>query len=71
MSPEPRHSFTLKIMSPDRKPAYVNLEPHPPRLRQEAVDRLHDIWLTLTEMEGLGAKLHHRDVLGVALRPLE
>ena len=35
------------------------------------MDRLHDIWLTLTETEGLGAKLHHRDVLGVALRRLE
>ena len=69
--PEPRHPFSLEIISPDRKPTYVNLGPHPPRLWPEDVDRLHDIWLTLTETEGLGAKLHHRDVLGVALRRLE
>lgn len=69
--PEPRHPFSLEIISPDRKPTYVNLGPHPPRLWPEDVERLHDIWLTLTETEGLGAKLHHRDVLGVALRRLE
>lgn len=69
--PEPRHPFSLEIISPDRKPTYVNLGPHPPRLWPEDVDRLHDIWLTLTEREGLGSKLHHRDVVGVALRRLE
>lgn len=69
--PEPRHPFSLEIISSDRKPTYVNLGPHPPRLWPEDVDRLHDIWLTLTEKEGLGAKLHHRDVVGVALRRLE
>lgn len=69
--PEPRHPFSLEIISPDRKPSYVNLGPHPPRLWPEDVDRLHDIWLTLTEKEGLGSKLHHRDVVGVALRRLE
>ena len=50
---------------------YVNLGPHPPRLWPEDVDRVHDIWRTLTEKEGMGAKLHHRDVVGVALRRLE
>jgi amino acid transporter len=69
--PEPRHPFSLEIISPDRKPTYVNLGPHPPRLWPEDVDRLHDIWLTLTEKEGLGSKLHHRDVVGVALRRME
>jgi len=69
--PEPRHPFSLEIISPDRTPTYVNLGPHPPRLWPEDVVRLHDIWLTLTETEGLGSKLHHRDVLGVALRRLE
>jgi hypothetical protein len=35
------------------------------------VDRLHRIWLRLSEQEGLGSKLHHRDIVGVALRRLE
>ena len=50
---------------------YVNLGPHPPRLWPEDVDRLHEFWLKLSETNGVGAKLHHRDVIGVALRRLE
>jgi hypothetical protein len=49
----------------------VNLGPHPPRLWPEDVDRLHDLWLRLAEDESVGARLHHRDVVGVALRRLE
>jgi amino acid transporter len=69
--PEPRHAFSLEVISPDRPSIYVNLGPHPPRLWPEDVDRLHDLWLRLTEAEGVGSKLHHRDVLGVALRRLQ
>ncbi len=69
--PEPRHSFSLEVIRPDRPSMYVNLGPHPPRLWPEDVDRLHDLWRRLSEAEGVGAKLHHRDVVGVALRRLE
>jgi hypothetical protein len=69
--PEPRHPFSLEVISPDRPSSYVNLGPHPPRLWPEDIDRLHDIWLKLTEQEGIGSKLHHRDVVGVALQRLE
>jgi amino acid transporter len=69
--PEPRHPFSLEIISPDRPSAYVNLGPHPPRLWPEDVDRLHEIWLKLTNDPAFGSKLHHRDVLGAALRRLE
>ena len=48
---------------------YVNLGPHPPRLWPEDLDRVHDLWLQL--QESFGSKLHHRDVVGVALRRLE
>jgi amino acid transporter len=69
--PEPRHAFSLEITSPDRPSEYVNLGPHPPRLWPEDVDRLHRIWLRLTENPEVGSKLHHRDVVGFALRRLE
>jgi amino acid transporter len=68
---EPRHPFSLEIISPERPSSYVNLGPHPPRLWPEDVDRLHEIWLRLTSDEKIGAKLHHRDVVGAALRRLE
>ncbi len=69
--PQPRHPFSLEIRSPDREPVFVNLGPHPPRLWPEDVDRLHRLWLRLTVETTLGSKLHHRDVVGVALRNLE
>ncbi|MEO8596978.1 MAG: APC family permease [Candidatus Solibacter sp.] len=67
--PEPRHAFSLEIITPDRPSVYVNLGPHPPRLWPEDLDRVHDLWLQL--QENFGAKLHHRDVVGLALRRLE
>lgn len=69
--PEPRHPFSLEVISAGRPSVYVNLGPHPPRLWPEDLDRLHDLWLRLSEREGYGSKLHHRDVVGVALRRLE
>ncbi|HYI95959.1 MAG TPA: APC family permease [Bryobacteraceae bacterium] len=68
--PEPRHPFSLEVISPDRPSTYVNLGPHPPRLWPEDIDRLHDIWLGLSAQENLGSKLHHRDVIGLAIRRL-
>ncbi len=69
--PEPRHPFSLEIITPGRPPTYVNLGPHPPRLWPEDVDKLHDLWLRLSADDEMGAKLHHRDVVGLALRRLE
>ena len=69
--PEPRHPFSLEIISPDRPSMFVNLGPHPPRLWPEDVDLLHELWLELSENEELGSRLHHRDVVGVALRRLQ
>jgi amino acid transporter len=65
--PEPRHPFSLEIITPERPSMFVNLGPHPPRLWPEDIDLVHELWL---EMSGkyTGAKLHHRDVVGVALR---
>jgi nucleotide-binding universal stress UspA family protein len=69
--PEPRHPFSLEVISPGRPSVFVNLGPHPPRLWPEDVDRLHELWLRLSEGDDFGCKLHHRDVLGAALRRLE
>src|SRR5438128_2100154 len=68
--PEPRHAFSLEIITPDRPSTFVNLGPHPPRLWPQDVDLVHDIWLELSDKYA-GAKLHHRDVLGVALRRMQ
>ena len=66
---EPRHPFSLEVISPNRPSVYVNLGPHPPRLWPEDLDRAHELWLRL--QENFGSRLHHRDVIGVALRRLQ
>jgi amino acid transporter len=68
--PEPRHSFSLEILQQGKPSFFVNLGPHPPRLWPEDVERVHHLWLRLSQGE-FGANLHHRDVLGTALRRLE
>ncbi len=69
--PEPRHAFSLEAIPPGgRKSIYVNLGPHPPRLWPEDLARLHELWLHLSG-DGFGSRLHHRDVVGVALRRME
>ena len=70
LPPAERQSFSLEIIRPGRPSVFVNLGPHPPRLWPEDLARLHDLWLRLAG-QGFGAKLHHRDVVGVALRRLE
>jgi amino acid transporter/nucleotide-binding universal stress UspA family protein len=67
--PDPRHPFSLEIIAEGRPSVYVNLGPHPPRLWPEDLDRTHELWLQL--QSNFGSKLHHRDVVGVALRRLE
>src|SRR5262249_53571876 len=69
--PPPRHAFSLEVIAPDRPSTYVNLGPHPPRLWPEDLDRLHELWLRLTAEDGIGSKLHHRDVVGLALQRLQ
>ncbi len=54
---------------------FFNLGPHPPRLWPEDVDLVHQMWLELSNRRfgadrRFGAKLHHRDVIGVALQRL-
>jgi len=66
--PEPRPSLSLEIVLENEKDVvFFNLGPHPPRLWPEDVALAHKLWLELSGM-GPGSRLHHRDVIGVALR---
>ena len=66
--PEPRPSLSLEIVLENQKDiVFFNLGPHPPRLWPEDIDLAHRLWLELSAM-GPGSKLHHRDIVGVALR---
>jgi nucleotide-binding universal stress UspA family protein len=66
--PEPRPSLSLEIILENQKDTvFFNLGPHPPRLWPEDIDLVHRLWLELSR-RGPGSKLHHRDVVSVALR---
>jgi nucleotide-binding universal stress UspA family protein len=68
--PPPRPQLSLEIIDEENgKRTYFNLGPHPPRLWPEDIELLHSLWLELSE-KGLGYKLHHRDVVRVALQRL-
>jgi amino acid transporter len=62
--------LSLEIMSPDRKSSFVDLGPHPPQLWPEDISLTHTTWLKLSSPGMLGSRLHHRDVVGVALQRL-
>ena len=66
--PEPRPAISLEIVLENQKDVvFFNLGPHPPRLWPEDIELAHRLWLALSG-KGPGAKLHHRDIIGVALR---
>jgi amino acid transporter len=69
--PAPRPQLSLRIYDPSTgESLYFNLGPHPPRLWPDDIDLLHRLWLELGQ-RGMGSKLHHRDVVRVALRRLD
>jgi amino acid transporter len=66
--PEPRPSISLELVLENQKDTvFFNLGPHPPRLWPGDVELVHRLWLELSG-KGIGSKLHHRDVVSVALR---
>ncbi len=66
--PEPRPSLSLELVLENEKDVvFFNLGPHPPRLWPEDIAMVHRLWLKLSAGR-LASKLHHRDVLSVALR---
>jgi hypothetical protein len=69
--PEPKPKLSLEIVAPGvEERTFINLGPHPPRLWPEDEELLHELWLELAQ-GSLGQKLHHRDVIRLALRRLE
>jgi amino acid transporter len=67
--PEPRPSLTVEV-SPGREgePMMFSLGPHSPRLWPTDIELVHRLWRELTERYGFTSRLHHRDVVGIALQ---
>ncbi|MDQ2713009.1 MAG: APC family permease [Acidobacteriota bacterium] len=70
--PGPRPALSLEIISTEGDGPYMySLGPHQPRLWPSDIDLVHQLWQELADRPGVGGRLHHRDVVGVALRRLE
>ncbi len=68
--PEPKPHLTLEVVSPDGMRREYLLGPHAPRLREEDVALMHNLWRQLTT-DPRYAGLHHYDVVALALKELE
>jgi len=68
--PEPKPRLMLEIIAPDGSRKEYFLGPHTPRLRDEDLALMHDLWLQLTT-DPRYAGLHHYDVVGLALKELQ
>ncbi len=70
--PEPRRGMTLEIVPPNGdKPMLFALGPHPPRLWPSDIVLVHKLWQELSDRLGFGSRLHHRDVVSVALQRMD
>lgn len=67
--PEPKPRLKLELVGRDGRKLEYQLGPHSPRLRQEDIDLVHQLWLALTKDPQFSG-LHHYHVMGLALREL-
>ncbi len=67
---KPRHHIRLRIFEADGRLNEFLLGAHPPKLADEDVQLIHEIWLDLKD-DLRNANLRHRDVVSLALRRLE
>lgn len=66
----PRRQVRFKIVGADNREQIFYLGAHAPRLTDEDLDVLHKIWLEVSKIPAR-RKVHHRDVVRVALERLE
>lgn len=69
--PAPRFPIALEIVFEDSKRSqFCIFGRHPTQLWPEDVERIHNLWLKISEKEP-GAEIRHRDVVSVALYRLD
>ena len=68
--PEPRPRLRLEVFGKEAVERVFYLGPHAPRLREEDIDLLHQLWLELVSRQEF-RELHHYDVVSLALKRLQ
>ena len=64
--PEPRPNLVFEVNSSEQGPVEYYLGPHTPRLREQDLAMLHQIWLEVSEDPDFTC-LHHYHIVGLAL----
>ena len=64
--PEPRPNLVFEVNTPGQDPVEYYLGPHTPRMREQDLALLHQIWLEVSEDPDFTC-LHHYHIVGLAL----
>jgi amino acid transporter len=67
---KPRRKVLFKVISPDGREQLVHLGAHAPQLTDDDVSLVHRIWVQVSNVPSR-RRVHHRDVVRVALNRLE
>jgi amino acid transporter len=70
LSEKPRRQVSFRIVEPTGQQHTFYLGAHAPHLTEDDINLVHRIWLQVSKIPSRG-KLHHRDVVRVALERLE
>jgi hypothetical protein len=66
----PAYPVRLRVVSPEGEVSDYYLGAHAPDLTPEDIERIHELWITIT-CDVPSGTLHHRDVVALAVRRLE
>jgi amino acid transporter len=67
---KPRRKVAFKVIEPDAAEHVVYLGAHPPNLTEDDINLIHKIWVQVSSIPSR-RKVHHRDVVRVALDRLD
>jgi uncharacterized protein YejL (UPF0352 family) len=67
---KPRRQVTFKVIEPNGVEHIVNLGAHAPHLTEDDINLIHKLWIKVSSVPSR-RKVHHRDVVRVALDRLE
>lgn len=70
LAEKPRRQVTFKVIEPGGVEHVVHLGAHAPHLTEEDVNLIHKLWIQVSSVPSR-RKVHHRDVVRVALDRLE
>lgn len=67
---KPRRQVAFRVIAPNREEQVVYLGAHAPNLTEEDISLIHKIWIQVSNVPSR-RRVHHRDVVRVALNRLE